>query len=132
VTADDADSLHILVTATVEMFFMDLGEQWDYVTVDRARVLRHLRVDLGCSLREIGEVCLVFFGDWIAPNDEYYGMVVCRLASNQLGEHYLRGAWEASVQEKFLIDVEGDIDQALSWRTIYRDKDGRIGNGSEA
>jgi len=64
------------------------------MTNERARMIRALRADVGCTWRRIAEICYyIFEADWTPTYNQIAGMELCDLAATQLGEKPGEDPW---------------------------------------
>ncbi|HRD59872.1 MAG TPA: hypothetical protein PLZ93_06675 [Nocardioides sp.] len=62
-------------------------------TIERAREVRHLRVDQQASWRVVGEECRRSFDIDVAGDDQSLGATLCHVAAEVLGEDPDAAPW---------------------------------------
>jgi hypothetical protein len=74
------------------MSALDLRRWGVTMTDERARFVRYLRVELGCSWRAVARECATKWGgDW--GENQLAGIAICRGAASQLGERGQTAPW---------------------------------------
>ena len=67
------------------------------LTIEDAKFIRQLRVELSIRWKDIAGICRVAWEDracWDETKDQYAGMDLCEYAAEMLGEDYQEEPWD--------------------------------------
>jgi len=93
ITIESVEQLKEMAKAAAERF-EEFKELCKPMTFKRAKIVRMLRVERGCSWRHIAETCYRFgWGKWSPPSNQIMGMALCERAAQLLGENYEEAPW---------------------------------------
>lgn len=65
-----------------------------WLTQEKAKVVRRIRVEQGYAWSEVAETChRLFNGDWFPVSNQLMGMALCEVAAEFFNEHYQEEPW---------------------------------------